>query len=161
VFWILCSVYWINRQAEFTIKYYTLSLTITTLRHLFTGWPLVFLLLLVPICCLVCVLLAASIIHSSLHSLLAENYFENRTELLLNWKLELVSFGTRYITSAPTTHRKHLTRLLLLKHVHHCFVTQQRAANTLTSIVAWRLIAEMCLPLRYVATREEFPSNEQ
>jgi hypothetical protein len=22
VFWILCSVYWINRQAEFTINYY-------------------------------------------------------------------------------------------------------------------------------------------
>jgi hypothetical protein len=31
-FWILCSVYWINRQAEFTITYYSLNLTVNTLR---------------------------------------------------------------------------------------------------------------------------------
>jgi hypothetical protein len=40
-------------------------------------------------------------------------------------------------------------------------VAQQRATNTLTSIVAWRLTAEMCLPLRYVATSEALPSNER
>jgi hypothetical protein len=31
-FWILCSVCWINRQAEFTITYYSLNLTVITLR---------------------------------------------------------------------------------------------------------------------------------
>jgi hypothetical protein len=30
--WILCSVYWIYRQAEFTITYYSLNLTVNTLR---------------------------------------------------------------------------------------------------------------------------------
>jgi hypothetical protein len=31
-FWILCSVYWINHQSEFTINYYTLNLIVITLR---------------------------------------------------------------------------------------------------------------------------------
>jgi hypothetical protein len=30
-FWILCSVYWIYRQVEFTITYYSLNLTVITL----------------------------------------------------------------------------------------------------------------------------------
>jgi hypothetical protein len=51
---------------------------------------------------------------------------------------------------------------------NHCIATvtallvaQQRAANTRSSIGAWRLTAEMCLPLRYVAMSEALPSNEQ
>jgi hypothetical protein len=42
-FWILCSVYWIYYQAEFTITYYSLDLTVITLRQFFTDWPLIFL----------------------------------------------------------------------------------------------------------------------
>jgi hypothetical protein len=30
--WILCSVYWINRQAEFTNNYYTHNLAVNTLH---------------------------------------------------------------------------------------------------------------------------------
>jgi hypothetical protein len=40
-------------------------------------------------------------------------------------------------------------------------VAQQQAINMLTSIVAWRLTTEMCLPLRYIATSKALPGNEQ
>jgi hypothetical protein len=82
--------------------------------------------------------------------------------LALNWLRIFPEL--RYITSAPTAQK---TRPLLLKHLHQSLhsngcgagnsetivvcVTQQRAANTRSSI-AWRLTAEMCLPLYCVAT---------
>jgi hypothetical protein len=101
--------------------------------------------LLIPIFCLYFLRAStATIIHR--HCI----HFSSGT----SWELlrtELASFGTRYITSTPTTHRKHFTRLLLLKRVHQSlhsngrgveqwihyrFITQQRAATTHTSIVA-------------------------
>jgi hypothetical protein len=88
----------------FTINHDTLILTVSTC---FID------MLLVQIRCLVCELLAASIIHSSRtetvtaftsHLELAESYFElNWPRTLLNWKL--FSFGTRYITHSPTTQK--------------------------------------------------------
>jgi hypothetical protein len=63
--------------------------------------------LLVPIRCLVHARLQRLLFthHWTVtsHLELAENYFENRTTLACT---EPASFGTRYITSAPTTHRK-------------------------------------------------------
>jgi hypothetical protein len=95
-FWILCSVYWVNRQAEFTINYYTLNLIVSTLRQFFTGWPLEFFCapnpnsLPLSFACFL-----PHLLFSSLHSRLAENYFELNCFILARTRteIELPSFS--------------------------------------------------------------------
>jgi hypothetical protein len=115
----IISIYWINRQAEFTINYSTLNLTVITCVNSSQTGFLFASVLLVPIRCPVCVLLAASI--HRIHFLSGTSWELVWTELKLVLKLKLASFGTRYITSAPTTQKT--APPLLLKHVHYCIAT--------------------------------------
>jgi hypothetical protein len=114
-FWILCSVYWINCQAEFTINYYTLNLIVNTLLilHRLTSCFLLcsefqFAVLFLRASCRICYSLVTAF---TSYLELPENCFENQTELdsLPNCprtptelKMSLASFGT----SMPTTHWK-------------------------------------------------------
>jgi hypothetical protein len=135
--------------------------------------------LLIPIRCPICPLLAASIVHFSLHSLLIWNW--TGRELLLNWTLVLKTENCLHTGSLYNLHTDHtensasIVKTCLSNHcvamvtmltaqktahvipsrwIHWCFITQQWEANTRSSTVACIItcLLSRCLAMLWPST---------
>jgi hypothetical protein len=117
------SIYWVNCQAEFTINYYILNLTVITLLNSSPADLLFSSVLLIPICCLVCMLLAVSIIHSSLNWNCCCLHFLSGTSWELNW-LHTGSYWTGVVLySLRVTCTENSASIVEMCLMNHCVAT--------------------------------------